>query len=133
MRGYTDLGRVRIPPLPQIVVLEDRADGTLWALTHDSTGTYVGLTDELPGTRKDFFLYGAWQGPLVPSDHRLRLLVRDGHLGYEEVDHPVGVQDIDNARVLTRRTGATKFEIVKPAAWATGDALAYETEPEGVT
>lgn len=119
--------RARQPPFPQFVVLTDRADGTLWVLSHDTTGEYVAINDAglvIGGslTHKDFTVYSAFGGPVVadtPSNpvaqraSQKRLLVRGGYLGYEDV-----TDELEQARVMTRR-GMSRIirRIFVPDTW----------------
>ena len=105
VQGFTDLGGIRIPPLAVTIVFTDRGTGTLYALIHDVTGNFIGIDDETAQvTRPDAVVFGAFAGPLLSKEKPiLRLLVRDGVLGFEEVVLPTGVSDLDQARVLSRR------------------------------
>ncbi len=107
--GYTDMGRIRIPPLPYGTVLTDRADGTLWLLTHtqslpgpDGEG-YFSITDVIPrsvNTR----VYAAYDEPPVESQPNMRVIIRNGSLGVEvPVDRGQGVTDMDVAPLQTRK------------------------------
>lgn len=85
---------VRIPPLPYGFVLTDRADGTLWFLSHtvadpgpDGNG-YITITDTIPEATPDMDLkvFPAEDGPIVDSDPLFRMLIRGGRLGMELVE-----------------------------------------------
>lgn len=107
----------RQPPLPVFIVLTDRADGTLWVLTHDSTGEYVAINDEgllinsaVSPTLEfsDFRVFPAFEGPVVPDNPsnpigqkaaQKRLLVNGGYLGYEDIE-----PETEQGRVMTRRS-----------------------------
>lgn len=128
VQGYTDLGRIRIPPLPQYTIMTDRADGTKWLLQWNTThfsidgNGYISITTVLPST-PDKLIYGPYEGPFVQEQNAaqgnpvLRLLIRGGRLGYESLQDQ-GVQSIDNPRVLTRRVGSnTLREVVVPLVW----------------
>lgn len=127
LQGYTDLGPVQVPPRPRYIIMTDRADGTKWLLTHnlvdgpDADGR-IALSNTLP-TTPDKVVYGAYEGPYVQeSTHEqgspvLRLLVREGHLGYEEIGS-VETRSIDNAPAITRQlTGSVLREVIVPTAW----------------
>ena len=125
-----DLGPFR-GRLPQVTVMIDRADGTLWALQHtldpptaDGLG-YVSISDVLP-TWPDKLIYAAFDGPILSNDPRVRLLVRGGMLGYEIETLPGYFTDRDQARVTTRRGWANESrEIILPVGWRPGDTLAW--------
>lgn len=132
-RGYYDMGGIRIPPLPSGIVLTDREDGTLWLLSHNVTESspddlgYISITTTIPSnmTTRTF---DAFDEPFVGTDPRLRLLVRDGYLGFEIEDLPQGITDRDTARNLTRRAFAAETrEIIKPSTWQeTSPVLGWE-------
>lgn len=127
VRGFTDIGPPRVPPLPQYTVLTDRVDGTLWTLVHN--GDFFGIDDTVHIKRTDKVEFGAFHGPRLADNPNVRLLVRNGFLGYEDVTLPVGVTDVNYQRPLTRRSVDRKtFEILEPVtSFVLGvDALAYE-------
>lgn len=126
--GYTDLGHIRIPPLPQFIIMTDRADGTFWELqwntdtpSFDGNG-YISITDTL-SRKPDKTTYGPYEGPYVQEQNItqgspiIKLLIRGGRLGYEMVREQ-SLQSIDNPPVLTRRVGSnTLREIIVPLTW----------------
>src|SRR3990167_3608969 len=108
VRGHTDMGMIRIPALPQFIVMTDRADGKLWVLTHGSDGEHIAINDDLTvldlGQRTwTSTTYGPNDGPYLPTNPGVRLIVRAGRLGYEFITQDQGVSDQDQARLLTRR------------------------------
>lgn len=153
MASLPSPNRPRSPPLPQFIVLTDRADGTLWVLSHDITGEYIAINDlgllinpAVSSTirRTDFLVYGAFDGPIVPdrptnpvgqNAKQKRLLVRGGYLGYEDTEPKV-----EQGRVMTRRSVSRILrEIIVPTTWRTfsdenaqhpsdGDILGYEVK-----
>ena len=127
IRGFTDIGPPRVPPLPQYTILTDRADGTLWALVHN--GDSFGIDDTVHIKRTDKVEFGAFHGPRLASNPKVRLLVRNGFLGYEDVTLPVGESELNTQRPLTRRGVDRKtFEVIEPStSFVLGrDALAYD-------
>ena len=97
-RGYTNLGGPAWPILPVWTILTDRSTGALWSLVHDTTHTYVGISDvAAPADEPVIAVYGPMSGPYLGDG--IRLFVRDGRLGFEAVDGPV----IVDRPVLTRR------------------------------
>lgn len=130
--GYTDLGRIRIPPLPKWIALTDRADGTVWYLefktTQDGLG-YIGINTQQPRPDRDWVIFGPYDGPVITGDDThpdLRLLVRGGDLGYE-IDHDQG--HANDARIMARQGVSSNLgEIYRPTSWkddGANDTLAY--------
>lgn len=112
--GYTNMGRVRVPPLPVHIIMTDRDDGTEWVLIHTSDGE-IGVNDEALGNHKDFQRFGPYDGPYLPRVPQIRLFVRGGRLGYEYETLPPWLSDRDQRRVMTRRgTAAEAFEVIVP-------------------
>lgn len=129
VKGFTDLGTVRVPPLPTRIVLIDRADGTFYALLHDGTSSDRIALDSLASRTSgdDIRIFAAFDGPVINAPNPHRLLVRNGALGYEEMVLTSHLSDRDEAPVLCRRDNESKlFEIKQGVGWVTGDALAYE-------
>lgn len=124
-QGYTDLGSMQIPALPQYIAMADRDDGTIWYLQHTLTPPasdgygYVSISDQAPAGR-DVVTYAAYEGPVLGTNPNLRLLIRGGRLGYEiyvEEPNPNNVQENDPP-VLTRRGVANETrQIYKPSWW----------------
>lgn len=106
--GY-DMGPIRIPPLPQYLVLTDRDDGTEWLVTYNTTEPsdddlgYISITDEIP-TTPDKTIYAAYEEPFFRyDDGRLtRLIIRGGYLGAETLTEE-DVSDHENARLMVRK------------------------------
>jgi len=117
--GWTDLGRVRIPPLPVGVVLTDRSSGTEYLLSHTSGGA-VDLVTPVPSAWRGR-VQGPYDGPVVQSAAGpLRLYVEGGVLGYE-----LGPEGANQGRVLTRSYTdySTVYELEPGDGWAYGDSL----------
>lgn len=127
--GYTDLGKPRVPPLPQRIILTDRADGTRWLLTFNLTPStsdgygHISITDTIPRSfDQDYFEYGAYDGPYVPgSGGGARLLVRSGRLGFDDGPIPQGISDDNQGRIFARVGLQRGFrEIIIPSTWKAG-------------
>lgn len=135
-RGYTNLGPVRIPPLPPFIFMTDREDGTIWQLSHDTDDDHVGIDDSGIGTKVHYELYGPYDGPWIYADPPIRMLIRDGRLGYDIPDATDLAVKYSNGAIMTREGNtAASFEIKLPsedttglrAPWrAPGDVLAFE-------
>ena len=134
--GFTDLGRIRIPPLPVNIILTDRDDGTLWWLIHvtDPAGPdgygYVAIESTIP-TLTDKRIYAANEGPILPTEPRARLIIRGGYLGYEfETTLDTGITDRDQAPIHTRNGLKSETRrIIIPTDWSEHgpvDTLAWE-------
>ncbi len=130
-RGAYDLGRHQVPPLPRFTIFTDRDDGKLWALTHDSTFGFVGIDDVVPTTATYLKTFGPFEGPVLPTEPRVRLFVRGGALGYEVIAESPHVSDLEYGRVLTRRAQeGNVFEIIEGSTFSliNSVALSYQQE-----
>lgn len=102
---------MRLPPAPARVVMTDRANGTRWLLsystafnTSDGFG-HFSITDDLTETVNRGELpriYGAYDGPYLASTPIVRLLIRNGYLGYDIVEQ-TGVASMDSPPVYGRK------------------------------
>lgn len=124
---------MRIPPLPQMIIMRDRADNTRWLLSHNTTESspdglgYISITNSFQDNG-DIVEFGPYEGPIVNSVvNDLKLLIRGGYLGYEYEPPPRYVGDRRQARVLTRRGVArVTREIIVPIGWnASPDVLGW--------
>lgn len=131
VKGHKKMGRVRIPPLPLFIVMEDRGDPSIeWVLSHSLDGEYITINDQAldrgilpPYTQIKY--YAAFEGPLLPGFPALRLLIRDGRLGYEVVS-VVPVAD-QQSPIMSRRGVQKKIrEVFVPDFWRLpGDTFKY--------
>lgn len=129
-----DIEWMRIPSLPQQIILTDRDDGTLWLLSHsfvDDPGDGFGrisINDEFSTGFGDYEVFGPYEGPVIPGpENDIVLLVRGGYLGYE-LRYSGRANAADrNLRVLTRRgTYHEANEINTPSTWKdTPDVLGW--------
>jgi hypothetical protein len=96
------MGPVRVPPLPQWIVMRDRDDDTDYVLSHSGeVGTLeIVLSSTLP-TTPDVVRYGPYDGPYV-TPGTWRLYITSGTLAVESSTIPHG-----NQRVLAR-SGLTR-------------------------
>lgn len=126
-----------VPPRSPRIIMTDRGDGTLWMLAFnlgspspDGLG-YVSIISPPPERpdRGNYRIVGPYDGPFLRAEpspgqiKTLRLLVRDGYLGYEETDLTT-----QQGRVTARKgLDAQAREIVVPASWRfEGDLLAWQ-------
>lgn len=130
------MGPIRIPPLPAQMILTDRADGTLWLLSHNTIeNSPDGLghisINSVYNLRNDIDTFLPFEGPVLlagdPPDTTIRLLIRDGLLGYETTPYIQQRGDIRQARILTRKgVAAESREINVPNSWRIpGDVLGW--------
>lgn len=121
---------IRIPPLPEGIILHDRADNTPWLLSHttnppaqDGFG-YVAINDApLAGLTPP--VYEAFSEPYVeildPREKNItyvRIFVRDGYLGQDMLPFPIGVVSYNNAPTQSKR-GVTRMtdHLYAPLTW----------------
>lgn len=121
--GLTDFGQIQIPPLPQFIVMIDRADQhTPNLLTHLGTpGSLVFVVGfDIPSTSEKV-TYGPFAGPYLNGN--IRLFVSADTLQGEIVTDGSGVF---NQRILTRRGNeTTMLEISAPLTWKPGDPFIF--------
>ena len=121
---------LRVPPLPPVIQMQDRQDGTWWTLTHRQSDNRWAINDDpLPfAIRGQVQRWGPYDGPTVDwGKGTIRLLIRGGRIGYEVVDFGVATTDRDNARVMTRRgTTAYSLEITQGGWQREGDTLGWQ-------
>ena len=125
-RGAIDMGRPRVPPLPQAIQMIDRDDGTVYLLSH--TGEVGSLELDLTATlytKPDVVTYGPNDGPYLNGN--IRLYVASGSLAGELVDaEDTPAVDYRSPRVLTRSGFArTMLEITADDDWTPGDEFTY--------
>lgn len=124
------MSHIRIPPLPPLFVLVDRADGTEWLLSHRRSDarfaidTIDGLAwSLLPGIQR----FGPTDGPIMDVPGRqIRWFIRDGRIGYEMVAE--GQPTVEGGPQATRK-GVEAFSLLlNDGQWQSpGDVLGYET------
>lgn len=120
IRGYTDFGPIRIPPVPRNVVLEDRDTvGTYWLLSFTTTPPgpdgdgYVSINSTIPA--QDIQLYKQFSEPVLGTHPTIKLFVRGGYLGMEVYELDQGVSDRDDARIVARSSSYREGrEIIVP-------------------
>lgn len=121
-----DLGGVRVPVRLPDLALTDRADGTVWALRNDDSGYIKLVSDPDPF---DGYTYPAYDGPGIHlNEHEVRLLVRDGHLGYEPLSYRLSSRPMYAPNKSQARFTDTLYEIKLPDAFYDSYNLAYETQ-----
>jgi hypothetical protein len=133
--GYSNFGAIAIPALPQPIILTDRGDGTLWLLSWTTTPSavdgngYIMINSDY-GTisrRDGVTTYAAYEEPVFGQNGEYRLLIRDGYLGFEIDDFPVGQIDQENMPIFARRQASrdlrqlylstTTYKHIRTPAW----------------
>ena len=101
-RGFLNMGRPRVPPLPAWVKMTDRATDTEYYLTQEGTSPALTLllTTTVPGdrNRREYFKY---TGPYTP-DGNWKLYIENGVLSAEAAPAPSFVRNRD-PQTFTRR------------------------------
>lgn len=111
VRGYWNLGRPQVPPLPQWMILVDRETGVSYALTQEgSPGSLtLALTTQLP--KRNFAVFGPEDGPFLNGN--VRLFVESGTLQSEVIWPSPGKWQ---ARVFCRRANERRLLEVRASA-----------------
>ena len=133
INGYTDIGKPFIPPIPHGVAMTDRGTGTVYLLTESTTDVNgdrrLSITTPLPASYRTNTL-DPNAGPYLDIGiGQVRLFIRDGRLGFEDMPLP---SRSDQAAIVTRKTGGTTrdaWEIIKVTPDVREDvkrALVYE-------
>lgn len=122
IRGYTDFGPIRIPPVPRNIVLEDRdVAGTYWLLgfTTSSPGPdgagYITINSTIPS--QDVQLYKQYSEPVLGTHPTIKLFVRNGYLGMDVYELDQAVTDRDDARIVARNGYTEGREIIVPTGF----------------
>lgn len=123
------------PPLPHGIAIHDRADNTLWLVSHTQTPGgpdgegYISIMDTWPDTVTPTE-YPAFGEPYISNFPEAKLIIRGGYLGIDIIELPRGVVDIDSGPIYTRKgvQRRTAF-IFKPDAFVElGQVLAWTPE-----
>lgn len=103
--GFSDLGPIEIAPVAQAFVLTDRADGSLWLVSLNTTfPTRLSIVDDF-GTmqrREGVKIYEAADGPVFGINGQYRLMLRGGRIGVEFTPFATGIQDRDDPPLYAR-------------------------------
>ena len=127
---------MRIPPLPPFVILEDRADGTLWILSHRESDDRFKITSQdvaIPAhLRAQYRVYGPLEGPILEwGGGLIRLLIRGGRIGYEVLLPVQGQRDKDFPPVYTRDSYENHSLVLSQGDYLyEGDRFGYSTVDE---
>lgn len=109
--------------------MTDRADATVWLLSHNGTEDRIMISDEItPTSVSNRSVYGPFEGPWLPGEPSVRIFIRGGRLGYEVEELPPWLSDRDQHRVMSRLgVTAESFELIVPSTWVRfDDELGYK-------
>lgn len=109
--GYTDLGRIQIPPLSPAIVLTDRTDGSLWLLSFNNSGTdQLSINSDFSAIQRKegVRIYEASTGPAMDEDGEFTIFVRSGRIGIDFNPFPRPVVAYDNAPPYARQSSAQR-------------------------
>jgi hypothetical protein len=133
--GLFNMGQTRVPPLPPFVAMTDRADGTVWYLSHNVDFSRIAVNNVLAAINlspverfQDITTYGPNDGPWLTT--QIQIFVRSGRIGYDF--HPLveqGVTFYGNPTPWSRRkVQRTSFKIAVGTLWhKEGDRLSFIT------
>lgn len=114
--GYTDLGSIQIPPTPQPLILTDRADGTQWLLSFntspetDDTYGYISVNSDTAITRRESAkIFTIDEGPKFGAEGEFTLFIRSGRIGIDYTPFDVGIEDRDDAPIYARKRGNNRI------------------------
>lgn len=110
-------GKAYVPPLPNFVVIEDRADGTLWYLSivEDHGLPHVSINDASVHPMVPKHIYRAFDEPFISGDPRVRMIIRDGLIGMEVLTPPKGTSQQSSPPTHARKGFQREFiEIIIP-------------------
>src|SRR6185369_13500294 len=127
--GFSDLGKIQIPPRAVAFVLTDRADGTKYLVSFDSTNPeHLSITTDFVRIQKyeGVRVYTADEGPVMDEDGEYMLFVQNGHIGIEYIPFPVWERAADNAPPYARQFSAQRELLLDTLNLATLH-LGYET------
>lgn len=120
--GFWDMGKPRIPPLPQAILMWDRSLAQYMLVSHTGEGLNLSFFADPAGYNgTDKLAYGPYDGPYLPDGWRLYL--EEGALLGEAYTRDGAGREFSSPRVLTRRGNETTLvEIVAksvevPGVW----------------
>lgn len=108
--GYTDFGSIQIPPLSPAIVLTDRADGSLWLLSFNSTFERLSINSDFSTikNKEGVRIYEANLGPAMDEDGEFTIFVRSGRVGIDYNPFPRPVIAYDNAPPYARQSASQR-------------------------
>jgi hypothetical protein len=127
--GYSDLGRIQIPPMAQAIVLTDRDTGALWLVAFSPTlPEHLSITSDFSRIqrRDGVVTYPAGEGPAMDEDGQYILMVRNGRIGLDYNLFPTWQKARDGAPPYAR-TISDKRELILDSIDPLITHLGYET------
>lgn len=105
--------------------MTDRGTGVVWALLNAPDTEHIKLVSPPPSAFRGE-AYGAYEGPWIDTGtESIRLLVRDGALGYDRPGFRVRSRPIFAPDRVQASTKNIFYRVVVPEGFQFGDALAY--------
>lgn len=111
--GYSDLGPIQIPPMGEAIVLTDRADGTRWLVSFNSTAPErLSISSDYSTIqrREGVRIYAADDGPKMDEDGQFTLIIRRGQIGFDYTPFPRKVTARDDAPPYSRQNAAQRVQ-----------------------
>lgn len=116
------MGQARIPPIPPRIIMTDRADGSQWLLSYNTTlypyldGLGAVSINNVFTVCPNNTIYGAYEGPvLAGAPFEIVLFIRNGTLGFDYEPSGVANQDRNQARIMATLGLANSYrELVIP-------------------
>lgn len=109
--GYTNLGTIQIPARQPAIILTDRADGTLWLVSfnttppeHLSISTEFSIIRHREGAR----VYEADDGPKMDESGEYTLMVRGGRIGLDYIPFRQAQTARDDSPPYARKTSESR-------------------------
>lgn len=111
--GYSDLGPIQIPSMPQGIVLTDRADGTLYLVSFNTTPPeHLSITTDFSTIqhREGVRIYAADDGPKMDEDGEFTLIISNGQIGFDYTPFPRKVLARDDAPPFARQNTSQRAQ-----------------------
>lgn len=116
--GYSDLGPVIIPPLPQPIVLTDRRTRTQYMVTYSTVDAtpddlgHLAINTNITFEKKvGIRVYDdPFDGPVFGDHGEYRLMIRNARIGIDYTPYAHGEQDRDGAPIFARNITNKGFE-----------------------
>lgn len=113
--GYSNLGPFQFPFWAQAIILTDRADGSLWMVSFNTSSPERLSINSIYSTiqrKEGVRLYAADDGPKMDEDGEFTLIIRSGRLGFEYNPFPRYEVARDDSPPYARQTSAQRLLIM---------------------
>lgn len=127
--GYSDLGPIQIPPRPQAIVLTDRANGSKWLVTFNTSNPERLSISSVYSTiqrREGLRIYEADDGPKMDEDGEFTLIIRNGRIGFDFTAFSRKETARDDSPPYARQS-ATQRKLIMSSVNPTTLHLGYDT------